>query len=391
MNKIQKIAYLIGMMILPTGFAVAALDAYAAEAIIFGFFIAIFSIYILIPYVGMRLSCWIYGIVQFIFKRKIDKWNRNLIILDIPMFFCAFYLLNAAYLEPKKDRQIRTQAEKLRHITLSQPQTISGITMPTGTKIETDFDYYRKQPEPEKFTYVSFPEPIVWNGIPIIDMGRTLDSNRFWHKNREITTESNQQVGIGQWLCKANVNLEWKMLPESPENLPYTQGIESLVYLDYCVLESGQRVSLPTFHLQAHFQLDSGSGIRRKSDTFRDVAKGLWYINIPEKDEIKSAMKMDYDDFEIMTDSNQVVHSFVIELNDAPEKHCGLPEYTVLAWQKSKPNVIQVISDPQKIPKQCWGKKLQMVSVDEIQKAMPQHSEWHFQSAKKRFEQTPAQ
>lgn len=107
------------------------------------------------------------------------------------------------------------QAEKLSQITLSQPQKIAGILMSKGTKLETDVDLKRTQPE--------------------------------------------------------NVNLERKMLPASPKNLPYKQDTEPLVYLNYCVLEDGQTVSLSTFRSQVNFQLGA-SRISRKSDTFRNVA-----------------------------------------------------------------------------------------------------------------------
>ncbi|ULJ63322.1 hypothetical protein MIS46_04530 [Wielerella bovis] len=63
MNKIQKIACLIGMMVLLNANALAYASL-SAEIIIYGVLILAFIYFILIPYVGMRLSCWIYGIVR---------------------------------------------------------------------------------------------------------------------------------------------------------------------------------------------------------------------------------------------------------------------------------------------------------------------------------------
>lgn len=131
---------------------------------------------------------------------------------------------------------------------------------------------------------------------------------------------------------------------------------------------------------------------KRTEDKFRDVEQGFWLIYPDDSDATKAAMKMDFDEFYLVVDSKKTVHNFLIELNDSPEKHCGLPKNTLLGWRKSQPKTILVATYPtQNVPKKCWGKKLQKVSVDEMRNALPQQDGWSLYMAKQHFESQSTQ
>lgn len=276
---------------------------------------------------------------------------------------------------------------ELNNITLTQPQKIAGISMPAGTKIKTDSRIRRSKPEPDKFIDAEFPQPVMWYGIPIKRIERQLTGNQKW-ANIIIRTQPAQTVAIGQWLCDKNHSLGWLLQKESVDRISYHQSAEPYVYLYRCFLKDGQVVSLPAF--QATFPAEA---LVRENDPLTDVEQGLWLVRIDrfDKEKVSQAMNMDFSVFDIMTDSQKVIHDFLIQLNNAPERHCGLPKNTLLAWRKSEPDVIQVVSSPT-IPSECWGKKLQRVSADEMQKNMSKnHDVWHFIGAKQNFAETPAQ
>lgn len=60
------------------------------------------------------------------------------------------------------------------------------------------------QPESEKFRYVSFPQAITWNNLPITYLNKDL------HK---IDVKSEQNVAIGKWICDKSHILTFKLLP----------------------------------------------------------------------------------------------------------------------------------------------------------------------------------
>lgn len=381
MNKIHKIICLIGMMVLPIGLAIAGpADGWTDQMIFEALIFWSVMIFMVIPYIGMRLICWIYGIVLFIFKQKWDKWNVLLLIADIPVVWFAFYVFNIVYIQPKKQEEIL----RLNRITLSQQQEIAGILMPAGTELETDLYERRTQPEPQKFRHAKFPQTITWNGIPTIKMSRIMGVNHYKNNTlflHEIITRSTQTVVIGQFLCDKNFSLGWK-LQQKNVPIPYYHSVEPYAYLSACTLQQGQNISIPTFHDTLTLSLDKMS-IERKQDEFRDVEQGLWYINIPKNEHTKSAMKIDFNKFYLMVNSQKTVHNFLIELNDSPEKHCGLPKNTLLGWRKSQPKTILVATYPtQNVPQTCWGKKLQKVSVDEMRDALPQQDRLVFEYSK---------
>ncbi|ULJ63319.1 hypothetical protein MIS46_04515 [Wielerella bovis] len=292
------------------------------------------------------------------------------------MFFCAFYLFNEYYIKP----QIRERAKSLSYITLSQPQTISGITMPAGTKIETDFDYNRKQPEPEKFRYASFPQAIMWNNLPITRLNKNLP---------KMEVRSEKYVAIGNWICDNSYDITFKLLPIYDGKRLNNENFEQLFYLNECFLEREQTVFLPS--LGINFTLSSRS-LKRTEDKFRDVEQGFWFVHANRYDIIKATIKMDFDGFDLVVDSKKTVHNFLIELNDSPEKHCGLPKNTLLGWRKSQPKTILVVTYPtQNVPQTCWDRKLQKVSVDEMRDALPQQDGWSLNMAKHHFESQSTQ
>lgn len=374
MNKIQKIVCLIGIMILPIDSAIAAPYGGMGEIVIFAFLLFAFIYFILMPYLAKRLISWIYGIILFIVKREWRTWNVRLLILDIPMLGIAFYLLNIMYFEPQKKAKIREPVIQFSRITLSQSQTIAGITMPAGTTLETHFDYDRKQPDPEKFSYAKFPQAIMWNNIPITSLNKNLP---------EIGVRSEKQVAIGKWICDKSDDITFTLLPIYDGKQLNNENFEQAFYLNSCILEKGQTVSLPSF--QATFTLDSS--IRRIEDKFHDVTQGFWLVHANRNDAAKAAMKIDFDKFYLTVDSKKIVHNFLIELSDAPEKHCGLPQNTLLGWRKSQPKTILVATYPtQNVPQKCWGRKLQKISVDEMRDALPKQNNWYLNMAKKYFE-----
>lgn len=348
-------------LILPV--SVWAAPAGMGEAIIWGILFGAFIFFILIPYLLARVVLWIYGIVKFTSKRKIDVWHVLLIIIDIPMIYIAWEICNTWMLE-------KQQLEKLElsETVLTAPQVLGGIAMPEGTEIQTDFDRYRTQPEPEKFIYAKFKQPVVWNGIEIIDISRRLhwynETIIFW-MNVSIDTKPDKAVPVGEWWCRAGVNMEWQLMPQADgkiPKIPYTQSVEPYVYLHYCSLEKGQTALLPEFGAEL-----SVEAIRRK-DKYQDVTKGLWRTYLIQNKESWAASKIHFDKFRLLVDSNRIVHEFVVKLDNDPAQNCGMPEHTLLAWKKSRPNVIQVASnESNKIPKKCWGKTLVRVASGSIQ------------------------
>lgn len=338
------------------------------------------------------VSILIYVILRFAYLRYSLRLHRNNQITWFTIF-CNFFLLFVDFaifaLTCLAVFSFRAEVEKRQsqnttpknQIILNQAQQIAGIIMPAGTILETDINIKRTQSDPNRFIYATFPQAVIWYGIPIKSIKRQLYLNQQWANDPMIETQPTQTVAIGKWLC---YELKWQFQQESINKIPYTQSAEPYVYLHTCLLEEGQTVSLPVF--QTTFSVKS---IERPNDTF--IKKDLWLATLSRNPSHSQNDNMDFYPFNVMVDSNQVIHHFFIELKNAPDKHCGLPKETLLAWRKFEPDVIQVVSDPQYIPQTCWGKKLQMVSVDEMQKNLPQYDSYHFKYAKRRFEKTSAQ
>lgn len=372
MNKMQKIACLIGMMILPMSLAVAALDKATT--------LLIAAIYFILRFAYLRHSLRLHHNNQITWFTILC----NFFLLFVDFFFLALtYLTVSSFREEVEKRQSQNTTTKKQIILLNQAQQIAGITMPAGTVLETDTNIKRTQSDPNRFIYAEFPKPVIWHGIPIKSITRQLYLNQKWANDPMIKTQPAQTMAIGKWLCD---ELKWQFQQESVNKIPYTQSAEPYVYLHTCFLKQGQTVSLPVF--QTTFSVKS---IERPNDTFTGVKQGLWLATLSRNPDHSQNDDMDFYPFNVMVDSNQVIHYFFIELKNAPDKYCGLPEGTLLAWRKSEPDVIQVVSNPQYIPQACWGKKLQVVSVDEMQKILPQYDSYHFKYAKRRFKQTSTQ
>ena len=282
--------------------------------------------FILLPYVMTRLVYWIV-VICLTPGKKTEKLSSGWILLDIVMFSLAGYWYIGFVLLPQRESRERERLEQLSQITLPAPQTVAGIAMPAGTYLETSIAK-RKQSEPEKFIYARFPQPVVWNGIPITSINRLLNNNDNYWSDHEIETKSEKPVRIGQWICQAGVNLEWRPLPQAddkPPKIPYNQSAESHVYLSRCYLEDGQTALLPEFG--AIFEVKH---IRRENDTYLDIAKGFWRTGtLGYNEKSQESGRMDFRSLELSVDTARMVHEFAAKLEDNPNMNCQMSEHTL--------------------------------------------------------------
>ena len=343
--------------------------------------------FILLPYVMTRLVYWIV-VICLSPGKKTEKLSSGWILLDIVMFSLAGYWYISFVLLPERESRERERLEQLSQITLPAPQTVAGIAMPAGTYIETNIAE-RTQPEPDKFINAKFPQPVVWNGIPITVMERKLsDQDDYW-RDSTIYTESKKPVSIGQWLC-AGKDLEWRLIPQAngkPPEIPYNQSVESYVYLSGCDLEEGQFASLPEFGAMLEV-----SSISRENDKYRDAAKGLWRaVASRYSEESRESGIMDFRSLGLSVDTARLVHEFAAKLEDNPDMNCQMPNPTFLVWQKSRPNVILAASpEPKRIPKKCWGKTLVPTPIEVLSKQLGPNYASFFDGAEQYFEQAQA-
>ena len=322
---------------------------------------------ILLPYVMARLVYWIYVVICLVSGKKIEKMSSGWILLDIFMFSLAAYLYDGFMFKPEREKREYERLKQLSQITLPAPQTVAGITMPAGTYLETEIAK-RKHSEPDKFTYAKFPQPVVWNGIPITSIKRLLSNNDNYWDDYKIETNPEKPAGIGQWICMAGVNLEWRLLPQADGNSPLVpshQSAEPYVYLSRCDLEEGQFASLPEFG--AMLEVES---ISRENDKYRDAAKGFWRaVASRYSEESRESGIMDFRSLGLSVDTARVVHEFAAKLEDNPDMNCQMPNPTFLVWQKSRPNVILAASpEPKRIPKKCWGKTIVPTPIEALSK-----------------------
>lgn len=344
--------------------------------------------FILLPYVMTRLVYWIV-VICLTPGKKTEKLSSGWILLDIVMFSLAGYWYIGFVLLPQRESRERERLEQLSQITLPAPQTVAGIAMPAGTYLETEIAK-RKQSEPDKFINAKFPHPVVWNGIPITSINRLLNNNDNYWSDHEIETKSEKPVRIGQWICQAGVNLEWRPLPQAddkPPKIPYNQSAESHVYLSRCYLEDGQTALLPEFG--AIFEVKH---IRRENDTYLDIAKGFWRTGtLGYNEKSQESGRMDFRSLELSVDTARMVHEFAAKLEDNPNMNCQMSEHTFLVWQKSRPDVILAASpDLDKIPKKCWGKTLVPTPIEVLSKQLGPNYASFFDGADRYFKQVRA-
>ena len=344
---------------------------------------------ILLPYVMARLVYWIYVVICLVSGKKIEKMSSGWILLDIFMFSLAAYLYDGFMFKPEREKREYERLKQLSQITLPAPQTVAGITMPAGTYLETEIAK-RKHSEPDKFTYAKFPQPVVWNGIPITSIKRLLSNNDNYWDDYKIETNPEKPAGIGQWICMAGVNLEWRLLPQADGNSPLVpshQSAEPYVYLSRCDLEEGQFASLPEFG--AMLEVES---ISRENDKYRDAAKGFWRaVASRYSEESRESGIMDFRSLGLSVDTARVVHEFAAKLEDNPDMNCQMPNPTFLVWQKSRPNVILAASpEPKRIPKKCWGKTLVPTPIEALSKQLGPNYESFFAGEGRYFKQAQA-
>ena len=358
------------------------------EILIYGILMLAGVFLIFLPYVIRRSLYWGYVAICLVSGKKIEKPSSGWILLDIFMFSLAGYWYISFVLLPKRESRERERLEQLSQITLPAPQTVAGIAMPAGTYIETNIAK-RTHSEPDKFTYAKFPQPVVWNGIPITSIKRPMFNDYdYWSDYNAIQTNSEKPARIGQWLC-AGKDLEWRLIPQAngkPPEIPYNQSAESYVYLSSCFLEKGQTALLPEFGAMLEV-----SSLSRENDKYRDVAKGFWRTAASGYgEESRESGRMDFRSLELSVDAARVVHEFAAKLEDNPSMNCQMPEHTFLVWQKSRPKVILVASpEPERIPKKCWGKTLVPTSLEALSKQLGQNYASFF-NIERYFKQTQA-
>ena len=378
--KMMTKAFAISVFMLPAlAFATPYFDGFLGV-----FFIAIgVMLAAIFSYVVMRLMYWCYAVACFFSGQKLGKIGLWLIILDIPVFYFAAYLYHTSIESEREEKRL----EQLSQITLPAPQIVAGIAMPAGTYLETEIAE-RTHSEPDKFTYAKFPRPVVWNGIPIVRMKRDLSIGDEYWQDRTIYTEPEKPVSIGQWICQAGVNLEWRLIPQAdgkPPKISYNQSAESYVYLPGCTLEEVQTAPLPEFG--AILEVRS---IRRENDKYPDIAKGFWRAGaLGYSEESRESGRMDFYSLELSVDTARMVHEFAAELGNNPDTNCQMSEHTFLVWQKSRPEVILVASpETKKIPKKCWGKTLVPTPIEALSKQLGLNYESFFNGAEQYFKQT---
>lgn len=344
--------------------------------------------FILLPYVMTRLVYWIL-VICLASGKKTEKLSSGWILLDIFMFSLAGYWYIGFVLLPQRESRERERLKELSQITLPAPQTVAGIAMPAGTYLETEIAE-RTHSEPDKFTYAKFPQPVVWNSIPITSIRRLLSNNDNYWDDYKIETNPEKPAGIGQWICQAGVNLEWRLIPQAdgkPPKISYNQSAESHVYLSRCDLEEGQFASLPEFGAMLEV-----SSISRENDKYRDAAKGFWRaVALGYSEKSRESGIMDFRSLELSVDTARMVHEFAAELGDNSSMNCQMPEHTFLVWQKSRPNVILAASpEPKRIPKKCWGKTLVPTPFEALSKQLGPNYESFFAGEGRYFKQAQA-
>lgn len=350
----------------------------------FGVFFIVIGVMLaaIFSYVVMRLMYWGYAVACFFSGQKLGKIGLWLIILDIPVFYFAAYLYHNSIESEREEKRL----EQLSQITLPAPQTVAGISMPAGTYLETNITK-RTQPEPDKFVYAGFSQPVVWNGISILRMRRRLSIGDEYWQDRIIYTEPEKPVSIGQWVCQTGLYLEWQLLPQAdgkPPKIPYNQSAEPYVYLSDCTLEKGQTALLPEFGAV----LEVGA-IRRENDKYRDVAKGFWRTGASGYgEESRESGRMDFHSLNLSVDAARIVHEFAAKLEDNPSMNCQMTEHTFLVWQKPRPEVILAASpEPDKIPKECWGKTLVPTPFEMLSEQLGPNYAFFFAGEEQYFEQ----
>lgn len=358
------------------------------EIVVFGILLLGFVVFILFPYISFRLIWWIGYLSKLIFNKEERKFESGWISMDILLCIIGFSLYDKYMLEPERKRMQWKQAEPFSKIILSKEQIVAGMIMPAGTKLETNVDIHRTQPEPDKFIHARFSKPILWNGISIVYLYRSissLDKNApIWSGtgvyDNTIKTRSNQSTSVGKLRC--GTELRWGFI----SSVPYNQSAEPYVYLEGCDLTGDNQVALlPEFNTKLPIYK-----IRRKHEKYRDVNKGLWWVNIVGNEKaLAKATKV----LNLSIDSNLFTHEFVAELEDDPAHNCGMPKHTLFAWKKTQPNVIQVVTpEPHAIPEKCWEKKLVPTSFEQMSNEFKQqHSEffhsreYYFKNNKKAY------
>ena len=368
--------------------ALAAPYGGMGEILIYGILMLAGVYLILLPYVMTRLVYWIL-VICLASGKKTEKLSSGWILLDIFMFSLAGYWYIGFVLLPQRESRERERLKELSQITLPAPQTVAGIAMPAGTYLETEIAE-RTHSEPDKFTYAEFPQPVVWNGIPITSIRRLLSNNDNYWDDYKIETNPEKPAGIGQWICQAGVNLEWRLIPQAdgkPPKISYNQSAESHVYLSRCDLEEGQFASLPEFGAMLEV-----SSISRENDKYRDAAKGFWRaVALGYSEKSRESGIMDFRSLELSVDTARMVHEFAAELGDNSSMNCQMPEHTFLVWQKSRPNVILAASpEPKRIPKKCWGKTLVPTPFEALSKQLGPNYESFFAGEGRYFKQAQA-
>lgn len=389
MSKIHKIAWLIGMMILPMGLAIAAPYGGMGEMVLVIIFIPIFMGFIVPFYATLRLAHWIHGYALFKNKESMDTWiahNALLLILDIPVFGYAFDIGSELYQnhqqkqERKRIYQERVQANLFNanpasRVTLNKAQKIAGIIMPKGTKIKLAQNLSPELPEYKKIDSATFPKPVMWNDIPITEISTYRD---------KMKISSDTQIQLGKWFCgNAKVlkgkkpqtvwdtTTKWKPLPDTMANLN-DDNFEQSMYLHACQLTDAQTVHLPVFEISALSV--SGELERGENNAYQNVNQGLWHVYGET-----SQLEIDATNLSVLVDSEKTVHGFSFKLRK-PHEHCYLHENTLLAWHKSQPETFLVSHEKNdalyrhkpEYYQSCWFKEIQHVPLEEMQKFMSQ-------------------
>lgn len=385
--KIVTKTLALSVFILPA-FAFAEAVGGMGEIVIYAILMLGGVYFILLPYVMTRLVYWIV-VICLTPGKKTEKLSSGWILLDIVMFSLAGYWYIGFVLLPQRESRERERLEQLSQITLPAPQTVSGIAMPAGTYLETEIAK-RKQSEPDKFINAKFPQPVVWNGIPITSIKRLLSNNDNYWDDYKIETNPEKPVSIGQWICQAGVNLEWRLLPQADGNpplVPSHQSAEPYVYLSGCDLEEGQFASLPEFGAMLEV-----SSLSRENDKYRDATKGFWRaVASRYSEESREFGIMDFRSLALSVDSARAVHEFAAKLEDNPDMNCQMPNPTFLVWQKSRPDVILAASpEPKRIPKKCWGKTLVPTSFEVLSKQLGPNYASFFAGEGRYFKQAQA-
>lgn len=155
------------------------------------FSISLYPLLILLVFI-IGLPCALVWFVWFIKLSPTARQNFNsrakynksmmifLTIISIIWLLSVVESYRLNRLSAKIAEEIVEEEEAIRTPTLSQETILAGITMPAGTRLELLHQgaVGTQWVKPEYFEFAYFPKPILWQGVPVTQLHRFLDTKQ---------------------------------------------------------------------------------------------------------------------------------------------------------------------------------------------------------------------